>query len=196
MEVNNMLIGLGNGAIVGIVIAVIVVLILIWFASTYNGLIRKRNTCEEAFSTMDVYLKKRFDLIPNLVSTVKGYAKHESETLEKVIAARNSGATQTVEERMQDENQITGALRQIFALSENYPDLKANQNFLDLQGQLKSIEADIANARKYYNGAVKAFNNACEQVPSNIVANMFHFERKPMFEVKEEAERENVKVEF
>ncbi|HAR92261.1 MAG TPA: hypothetical protein DCR28_04145 [Eubacterium sp.] len=167
-----------------------------WLASTYNGLIRKRNTCEEAFSTMDVYLKKRFDLIPNLVSTVKGYAKHESETLEKVIAARNSGATQTVEERMQDENQITGALRQIFALSENYPDLKANQNFLDLQGQLKSIEADIANSRKYYNGAVKEFNNACEQVPSNIVANMFHFERKPMFEVKEEAERENVKVEF
>ena len=191
-----MLIGLGTGAIVGIVIAVIVVLILIWLASTYNGLIRKRNTCEEAFSTMDVYLKKRFDLIPNLVSTVKGYAKHESETLEKVIAARNSGATQTVEERMADENQITGALRQIFALSENYPDLKANQNFLDLQGQLKSIEADIANARKYYNGAVKEFNNACEQVPSNIVANMFHFERKPMFEVKEEAERENVKVEF
>lgn len=191
-----MLIGLGTGAIVGIVIAVIVVLILIWLASTYNGLIRKRNTCEEAFSTMDVYLKKRFDLIPNLVSTVKGYAKHESETLEKVIAARNSGATQTVEERMQDENQITGALRQIFALSENYPDLKANQNFLDLQGQLKSIEADIANARKYYNGAVKEFNNACEQVPSNIVANMFHFERKLMFEVKEEAERENVKVEF
>ena len=191
-----MLIGLGTGAIVGIVIAVIVVLILIWLASTYNGLIRKRNTCEEAFSTMDVYLKKRFDLIPNLVSTVKGYAKHESETLEKVIAARNSGATQTVEERMQDENQITGALRQIFALSENYPDLKANQNFLDLQGQLKSIEADIANARKYYNGAVKEFNNACEQVPSNIVANMFHFERKPLFEVKEEAERENVKVEF
>lgn len=191
-----MLIGLGTGAIVGIVIAVIVVLILIWLASTYNGLIRKRNTCEEAFSTMDVYLKKRFDLIPNLVSTVKGYAKHESETLEKVIAARNSGATQTVEERMQDENQITGALRQIFALSENYPDLKANQNFLDLQGQLKSIETDIANARKYYNGAVKEFNNACEQVPSNIVANMFHFERKPMFEVKEEAERENVKVEF
>ncbi len=191
-----MLIGLGTGAIVGIVIAVIVVLILIWLASTYNGLIRKRNTCEEAFSTMDVYLKKRFDLIPNLVSTVKGYAKHESETLEKVIAARNSGATQTVEERMQDENQITGALRQIFALSENYPDLKANQNFLDLQGQLKSIEADIANSRKYYNGAVKEFNNACEQVPSNIVANMFHFERKPMFEVKEEAERENVKVEF
>ena len=143
-----MLIGLGTGAIVGIVIAVIVVLILIWLASTYNGLIRKRNTCEEAFSTMDVYLKKRFDLIPNLVSTVKGYAKHESETLEKVIAARNSGATQTVEERMQDENQITGALRQIFALSENYPDLKANQNFLDLQGQLKSIEADIANVHK------------------------------------------------
>ena len=191
-----MLIGLSTGAIVGIVIAVVIFLLILWFVSTYNGLIGKRNTCEEAFSTMDVYLKKRFDLIPNLVSTVKGYAKHESETLEKVIAARNSGATQTVEERMADENQITGALRQIFALSENYPDLKANQNFLDLQGQLKSIEADIANARKYYNGAVKVFNNACEKVPSNIVAGMFHFERKPMFEVKEEAERENVKVEF
>ncbi len=191
-----MIIGLGTGAIVGIVIAVVIFLIILWFVATYNKLIGKRNTCEEAFSTMDVYLKKRFDLIPNLVSTVKGYAKHESETLEKVIAARNSGATQTTEQRMEEENQITGALRQIFALSENYPDLKANQNFLDLQGQLKSIEADIANARKYYNGAVKDFNNSCEKVPSNIVAGMFHFERKPMFEVKEEAERENVKVEF
>ena len=191
-----MLIGLGTGAIVGIVIAVVVFLLILWFVSTYNKLIGKRNTCEEAFSTMDVYLKKRFDLIPNLVSTVKGYAKHESETLEKVIAARNSGATQTTEQRMEEENQITGALRQIFALSENYPDLKANQNFLDLQGQLKSIEADIANARKYYNGAVKVFNNACEKIPSNIVAGICHFERKPMFEVKEEAERENVKVEF
>lgn len=184
------------GAIVGIVIAVIVVIIIIWIVGTYNGLIRRRTQCEEAFSTMDVYLKKRFDLIPNLVLTVKGYAKHESETLEKVIEARNSGATQTVDERMESENQITGALRQIFALSENYPDLKANQNFLDLQGQLKKLEEDIANARKYYNGSVKEYNNKCLTVPSNIIANMFKFERKPMYEVEEAAERQNVKVEF
>lgn len=184
------------GTIIGIVIGVIVLILIIWLVASYNGLVGKRNTCEEAFSTMDVYLKKRFDLIPNLVSTVKGYAKHEAETLEKVIQARQSGKEQTMDERIQDENQITGALRQIFALSENYPDLKANQNFLDLQSQLKAIEEDIANARKYYNGSVKIFNNACEKFPSNIVASMFKFERKPMFEVADQAERENVKVEF
>lgn len=179
--------------ILGIVILLVVVLVL-WLFATYNKFISVKNQCEEGFSTMDVYLKKRFDLIPNLVNTVKGYAKHEAETLEKVVAQRN--AATTTEAQLESENQITGALRQIFALAENYPDLKANQNFLDLQNQLKSIEDDIANARKYYNGCVKLFNNLVEKVPSNIVASIFHFEKKQMFEVSDAAERENVKVEF
>ena len=178
-----------------IVIAILFVLVL-WVITSYNSLIKLRTQVEEAFSTMDVYLKKRFDLIPNLVSTVKGYAKHESETLEKVIAARNSGVTQTAEQVMEQENQITGALRQIFALSENYPDLKANSNFIELQNTLQSIESDIANSRKYYNGCVKIYNIKCTTIPSNIIASIFNFEKKPMFEVADVAERENVKVEF
>ena len=178
------------------VILFLVIAIAVYIFNTQRTLVNLDELCKNAMSQIAVQLNSRWDALLALAKTAAQYSKHESETLEKVIAARNSGATQTTEQRMEEENQITGALRQIFALSENYPDLKANQNFLDLQGQLKSIEADIANARKYYNGAVKEFNNACEQVPSNIVANMFHFERKPMFEVKEEAERENVKVEF
>ena len=182
--------------VVAIVIVVLIVLILCWVAGTYNALIKLRTQVEEAFSTMDVYLKKRFDMIPNLVSTVKGYAKHEAETLENVIAARNSGITQTQEQTMEQENQITGALRQIFALSENYPDLKANTNFLDLQESLMAIEEDIANSRKYYNGCVKIYNIKCTTIPSNIIASLFGFEKKPMYEVADVAERENVKVEF
>ncbi len=187
---------MSTGLIIGIIIAVIVVLIILWVVTTYNKLIKLRTQCEEGFSTMDVYLKKRFDLIPNLVSTVKGYAKHEAETLEKVMEARNSGVSKTTEERLNDENQISGALRQLFAVAENYPNLKANTNFLDLQGQLKEIEQDIANSRKYYNGCVKIFNTKCMTIPSNIIANFAHFEKKPMFEVDDSAERNNVKVEF
>lgn len=187
---------MSTGLIVGIVIAAVVLIIILWAISTYNGLVRLRTSCEEGFSTMDVYLKKRFDLIPNLVATVKGYAKHESETLEKVIAARNSGVAMTPEQQLEQENQITGALRQIFALSESYPDLKANTQFLDLQNQLKDIELDIANSRKYYNGTVKKYNNKVLTIPSNIIANIGHFERKPMFEVDDPVERKNVKVEF
>jgi LemA protein len=182
--------------IIGIIIVVVVVLIILWGVSAYNGLVRLKNQCEEAFSTMDVYLKKRFDLIPNLVGTVKGYAKHEAETLEKVISARNSGTGNSVEQRMAEENQISGALRQLFALSESYPELKANQNFLDLQEQLKSVEQDIANARKYYNGSVKTYNNKCMTIPTNIIAGIAHFEKMPMFEVDDAEERKNVKVEF
>lgn len=183
--------------IIGIVIAVVVVLIVIWAVSGYNGFIKGKNNVEEAFATMDVYLKKRYDLIPNLVETVKGYAKHESETLTKVIEARNMAAgAATVEDKLQGENMLTGSLKSLFAVAESYPDLKANTNFLDLQNQLKSLEEDIANARKYYNAVVKQFNNKCEMFPSNILAGIFHFERKPMFEVDAEEERKNVKVEF
>ena len=181
----------------GIIIGVIVVVIVIWFISAYNGFVRAKNNVEEGFSTMDVYLKKRFDLIPNLVSTVQGYAKHEKETLESITAARTkiSGAS-TVEERAEGENQLTGALKTLFAVAEAYPDLKANQNFLDLQGQLKQVEADIANARKYYNAVVKDYNNRCMMFPSSIIAKIFHFTKQPMFEVGAAEERENVKVDF
>ncbi|MEG0878238.1 MAG: LemA family protein [Oscillospiraceae bacterium] len=180
-----------------IVILVVVVLIVVWGISIYNKLVRVRNDCEEGFSTMDVYMKKRFDLVPNLVETVKGYAKHEGETLEKVIAARNSTASAaTPEARAESENVLSGALRQLFALSEAYPDLKANTNFMDLQAQLKRIEEDIANSRKFYNAVVKAYNNACMMIPSSIVASLGGFKTKTMFIVDDEAERQNVKVQF
>ena len=182
---------------IGIIIAVIVVILVIFVISSYNGFIKLKNKCEEAFATMDVYLKKRYDLIPNLVETVKGYAAHEKETLEKVIAARNAAqGAQTIEDKIAGENALQGTLKSLFAVAEGYPDLKANTNFLDLQEQLKKIEDDIANARKYYNAVIKEFNTKCEVFPSNIIAGLFHFERKPMFEVGSAEERENVQVKF
>ena len=183
-------------SLTAIIIIAIVVLIVLWVILTYNSFIRIRNQSEEGFSTMDVYLKKRFDLIPNLVATVKGYAKHEAETLENIIAARNAGTRSSVGEKIEDENQITGAIRQIFALSESYPELKANTNFQDLQKQLSDVEEDIANSRKYYNAVVKKFNTKCQTVPSNIIAKIFGFKPLPMFTVDSKEERENVKVEF
>lgn len=185
------------GMIIVIVIAVLLVILIIALIGTYNSLVKLRNTVEEGFATMDVYLKKRFDLIPNLVETVKGYAAHEASTLEKVIAARSAVKTATTTgERLKKENILTDTLRSLFAVSEQYPDLKANQNFMDLQQQLNRVEEDIANSRKYYNGVVKMFNNKCEIFPSNLVAGIFRFERKPMYQVDDQAERHNVKVEF
>ena len=182
--------------LIWIIIAIIIVL-AIAFVGMNNSFIKLKNSCEEAFSTMDVYMKKRFDLIPNLVETVKGYAAHEKETLEKVMAARNGiQSAATVEEKMAQENVLTGTLKSLFAVAEAYPDLKANTNFLDLQNQLQSVEEDIANSRKYYNAVVKQFNTKCEMFPSNIIASMFHFERKPMFEVDSAEERKNVEVKF
>ena len=182
--------------LIWIIIAIIIVL-AIAFVGMYNSFIKLKNSCEEAFSTMDVYMKKRFDLIPNLVETVKGYAAHEKETLEKVMAARNGvQSAATVEEKMAQENVLTGTLKSLFAVAEAYPDLKANTNFLDLQNQLQSVEEDIANSRKYYNAVVKQFNTKCEMFPSNIIASIFHFEKKPMFEVDSAEERKNVEVKF
>ena len=178
-------------------IIVVLVIIAIWVIAGYNGFIKAKNNVEEGFSTMDVYLKKRYDLIPNLVETVKGYAKHESETLTKVIEARNMAqSATTIEDKIAGETALTGTLKSLFAVAESYPDLKANTNFMDLQQQLKSIEEDIANSRKYYNAVVKVFNNKCEMFPSNILAGVFHFTKKPMFEVDGADERKNVKVEF
>lgn len=164
---------------------------------SYNGLVKTKNQAEEAFSTMDVYMKKRYDLIPNLVETVKGYASHESQTLEKVTAARNAAMTaSSIDEKLKNENALTGTLKSLFAVAESYPDLKANTNFMDLQRQLQTIEEDIANSRKYYNASVKNLNNKIEMFPSSIIAGMFHFEKKPYFEVSSQEERENVKVQF
>ena len=178
-----------KGLLIPIIIVVVLVIIGLWLAGTYNKLVRKRNNAKEGFSTMDVYLKKRFDMIPNLVETVKGYATHERETLEAVMKARSQVATAgTFNQKVEHENMLTGALGRLFAVAENYPDL-------NLQEQLKSVEQDIANARKFYNGTVKDLNNSIEQFPSNIVAGLFHFEKMPMFEINEES-RENVQVKF
>ena len=179
-----------------IIVGAVVLIIILWFISSYNGFVRLKNSIEEAFSTMDVYMKKRYDLIPNLVETVKGYAKHESETFEKVVAARNMAAgASTTQDKIAGENMLTQTLRSLFALAENYPELKANQNFMDLQGQLSGIENEIASSRKYYNAVVREFNTKREAFPSSIVAGMFHFEKREMFEIASE-QRENVKVQF
>lgn len=181
--------------IIGLIIAVVVIAVIV--IGMYNSFIKLKNNCEEAFSTMDVYLKKRYDLIPNLVETVKGYAAHEKETLESVIAARNMAQSAgTMEEKLEGENMLAGSLKSLFAVAESYPDLKANTNFMDLQGQLKAVEEDIANSRKYYNAVIKQFNTKCEMFPSNIIASIFKFEKKPMFEVDAPEERQNVKVSF
>lgn len=182
--------------LIWIIIGIIIVLALI-FVGMYNSFIKIKNSCDEAYSTMDVYLKKRFDLIPNLVETVKGYAAHEKETLQNVIAARNNlQNASTTEEKLAGENALQGTLKTLFAVAEAYPDLKANTNFLDLQEQLKGVENDIANSRKYYNAVVKQFNTKCEMFPSNIIAGICHFEKKPMFEVDSAEERKNVEVKF
>jgi len=180
-----------------IITAVVIAVIVIWFIAGYNGFVTMRNRIEEAFATMDVYLKKRYDLIPNLVETVKGYASHEQGTLEKVVAARNMAASATsVEEKLQGETQLQTTLKSLFAVAEAYPDLKANSNFMDLQRQLQRLEDEIASARKYYNAVVKEFNTKTELFPSNLIAGVFHFTREPMFEVEDQAQRDAVKVKF
>ena len=185
--------------VIAAVVVLLVIIVVCWAISVRNKFVEMRNGTEEAFATIDVYLKKRYDLIPNLVETVKGYAKHESETLEKVIAARklamSAGST---EERMQAENMLTGTLKSLFALNlqERYPDLKANAHFTDLMNQLQRIEEEIASARRYYNGTVKEFNTKIELFPSNIIANLFGFKQRQFFEIAEEEQREPVAVKF
>ncbi len=178
------------------VIGGIVLAVLLWGVGGYNRLITLRNLKDEAFATMDVYMKKRYDLIPNLVETVKGYASHEKETFERVVAARSAAmGAQNLEERAQGENMLTGTLKSLFALAENYPELKANTNFMDLQQQLQKVEEDIAQSRKYYNAVVKDYNTRTELFPSSILASMFGFTKGQYFEI-ETGERENVRVSF
>lgn len=181
---------------IAIIIGAVVLLILIFIFATYNGLVGSKNLVQEAFSTMDVYLKKRWDLIPNLVESVKGYATHEKETLESVVNLRNkSYDNMSDDEKIETNNELKKGLSKLLMLAENYPDLKANQNFIQLNSELSNVESDIANARKYYNAVVREYNNKIEMFPSNIVAGMFNFKVKSMFGI-EENERENVKVEF
>lgn len=174
----------------------VVVLMLAYLLISYNGFIRLNNSVKEAFATMDVYLKKRWDLIPNIVDTVKGYAKHEKETLESIINLRNSGySNMSSEDKINTNEQLTSGISKLMMLAESYPELKANQNFLNLSEQLAAVENDIANARKYYNAVVRNLNNKIEMFPSNIVANIFGFKSQKMFETVV-SERENIKVVF
>ena len=169
----------------------------LWWISTYNGLIKLKNNAEEGYSTMDVSMKKRYDLIPNLVETVKGFAKHEKETLEGVMEARYACmSANDPEERAQKENMLAGTLKTLFSVTENYPQLKADANFNSLQNTLKELETEIASSRKYYNGCVKMFNNKIEMFQSNLIANHYHFEKKVLFEIVDEVERQAPQVKF
>ena len=176
--------------------AVIIILIIIYVIATYNGLIKLRNKVNDQSSIIDVELKRRFDLIPNLVNTVKGYAKHEEETLENVIKARNTYlSADSQEAALEADNALTGAINKLFALAESYPELKANENFKDLQTSLKDTEDKISFARKFYNDTALQLNNKVEMFPSSIIAKLFHFNKVEFFKANE-TERENVKVEF
>ena len=167
------------GEIMWIIIVVILVVLAIWVISTYNGLVGLRNKVHDQFSQIDIQLKKRFDLIPNLVETVKGYAKHESETLEKVIQARNNYASaKTDAEKIAAANEMSKGVMNVMALAESYPDLKANTNFVDLQNQLKEVEDKISYARQFYNDSVLMYNNKIEMFPSNLVASIFKFNKE------------------
>ena len=172
----------------------IVVILTIYVIATFNGLTQTRNRVDEAFATMDVYLKKRWDLIPNLVETVKGYMAHEKSTLKEIVELRNNVYDKMTEEDKVDvNNKLTQGISKLFALAESYPDLKANQNFMDLSAQLAKVEDDIANSRKYYNGAVRNLNDKVQMFPGNMIAGMLGFKTRKMFEAAE-TEKENVKV--
>ena len=174
----------------------VIILLLLYSLLTYNSFIKLKNSVKEAFSTMDVYLKKRWDLIPNLVNVVKGYAKHEAETLKNVVSLRNmSYDNMSAGEKISTNEKLAAGLSRLIAVAENYPDLKASQNFLNLNTELSKIEDDISNSRKYYNAVVKKMNTMVEMFPSNIIAGMAGFKQSPMFEIQA-AERDSVKVEL
>jgi LemA protein len=187
------------GAIIGIIIAGIAVVLLFSFVGMYNGLVRLRNQVRNAWAQIDVQLKRRHDLIPNLVETVRGYMKHERETLEAVTNARNlaQGAVgKGVGAQSRAERELSGALARLLVVVENYPDLKANQNFLALQEELTSTENKISFSRQYYNDSVLRYNNKTQMFPSNMMAGMFGFKPDEFFEVEVPAEREAPRVSF
>jgi len=173
------------------------VLVVLWIVGTYNGLVTLRVRSEEAWSDIDVQLRRRYDLIANLVETVKGYATHEREVFEKVTEARSSAiAAGNVRQQGEAENMLTGALRSLFAVAENYPQLRASENFMQLQRDLTDTEDKIQASRRFYNGNVRDLNTKIQSFPANIVANMFSFKQRDMFEIEEAAAREPVKVDF
>lgn len=175
----------------------IIVVAIIWLVNLYNSLIRMRNQVDEGWSDIDVQLKRRYDLIPNLVETVKGYAKHEEGVFTKVTEARIRAMSATgAEAKGQAENMLTGALKSLFAVAESYPELKASANFAKLQDELSDTENKIQAARRFYNGLVRDFNTAVQVFPTNILANMLGFKSREFFEIENAGERENVKVSF
>lgn len=179
-----------------IIVLAIVAVVVLWIVSSYNTLVRLRNRVRDQWAQIDVQLKRRFDLIPNLVETVKGYAKHEKSTLEDVVKARNTYLSATTPEAQMEANgELTQAISKLFALTESYPDLKANTNFVKMQEDLKETEDKISYARQFYNDTVLKYNNKVEVIPTNIIAGMFGFKKEAFFEAQG-AERENVKVEF
>ena len=197
----NLLASLGTGAVIAIaiiaVLLLIVVIIVCWFIGARNSFVRLKNDCEEAFSTIDVYLKTRNDLIPNVVETVKGYAKHESETLENIVKARNQAMrASTPDEKIAADASVTRAIRSINVVAEQYPDLKANASFLDLSAQLKTIESQLAEQRKYYNAMVKRLNTEKDIFPKSIAARSMRIEKMSYFQLDSDEERKNINIKF
>ncbi len=191
---------LSGGAIAGIVIACVVVLLLIivaiWAISCRNGIFRLKNTVDEAWATIDVQLKKRYDLIPNLVNTVKGYASHEQQTLDAVISARSAAMAASGDGKIAAENALSGTLKSLFALTESYPNLKADASFLDLQRQLRTVEDELSAARRYYNGTVKEFNTRFDVFPSSLIARHTGLNKRSYFELESAEERTAPTVSF
>lgn len=182
---------------VTIVILAVIVIAILWLIGVFNSLIRLRNQTDEAWADIDVQLKRRYDLIPNLVETVKGYAKHERELFEKVTQARSAAmGAQSIADKGNAENMLSNTLKSLFAVAENYPDLKANQNFAKLQDELSDTENKIQAARRFYNGNVRDFNTKTQVFPNNMIAGMMGFKKYDFFEIAEAAQRETVKVSF
>jgi len=185
--------------IIGIILIIVLVVLVFWGVAMYNSLITLKNRTEEAWSDIDVQLKRRYNLIPNLVSTVKGYASHEKETFQNVTEARTQAMqAESPHDKAEAENFLSDTLKSLFAVSENYPDLKANQNFLELQKELTDTENKIQASRRVYNGNVRDLNTKIESVPTNIIAGMFNFAKREFFELDEgeQAAKDPVKVEF
>ena len=180
-----------------IILILVILALIIAFIAIYNGLVSSRAKVDNAWSQIDVQLQRRFDLIPNFVETVKGYAAHESQTLEKIAQLRTAWAgSQTVQEKSELNNQLSGALKTILAVSESYPDLKANTNFASMQEELRNTENKISYARQFYNDSVTMYNTKLRTIPSNIIAGMLHLQDQPLFTVESEEAAKNVKVDF
>lgn len=188
-----------SGVVIGLIVVGVLALIVVgWAVGIYNGLVRIRQHLKDSWSGVDVELKRRYDLIPNLVETVKGYASHESETLDRVISARNQAAGNqgSPESQAKDEGVLIGAMRQLSVVVEQYPNLKADTQFINLQGELAETENRIASARRLYNGNVREMNTAVQVFPSVIIAGIFNFEKAEFFEIEDEAMRDAPKVSF